>query len=91
VVECLPGISKAKVLSHFYFAYVPSYCVLCGGRGTVFILCVCVYIFFKCMGVLLTCMSVHDKHVWCLQRLEDGIRCPGTVVSVVSCHMGAKN
>ena len=89
MVECLPGISKAKVLSHFYFAYVPSYCVLCGGRGTVFILCVCVYIFFKCMGVLLTCMSVYCIYAWCLQRLLDPLELE--IQMVVSCHVDTEN
>jgi hypothetical protein len=34
-----------------------------------------------CMGVLPAYMTLHHMCVWCLQRLEEGIGCPGSVVT----------
>lgn len=45
------------------------------------------YFIFMCVGFLPSCMFL----VWCPQRPDEGIGCPGTEVTVVSHQAGTRN
>ena len=39
------------------------------------------YLYFMCMGVLLTNMFMHRMYGWCQRKTEEAGRCPGTGIT----------
>lgn len=52
-----------------------------------------VYFYSMRMNVEPAYMNVHPMHTWCLQKPEEGVRFPGTIViqTAVSHHVSAGN
>ena len=43
------------------------------------------------MYILPACVLVHTTHASCLQRPEEGVRCPGTgIIRGCDCHVNAE-
>lgn len=43
------------------------------------------------MYILPACMLVYTMHASCLQRPEEGVRCPGTgIIDGCACHVNAE-
>lgn len=68
----LPSCSRSQLCSDYWF--MSSDCGF-------------IYFYFKCLGTLSACMSVHRICTWCPQRLEEAIGSPGTGCTTYGCEL----
>lgn len=54
----------------------------CFSLGHLFItIIIIIYLYFMSMTALSVCMRVYHRSAWCPRRLQEGTRCPGTIVA----------